>query len=392
MRQHALPTATQCRRGSCGADTPTKLEVRDDPRRETLDPFDRFSDEQPSAAAALPPLHTSRLGLGTWPAGRSLGMLRDPRSPAALAALLSRSVELGMGWIDTAPTYDGGEAEEGVGRFIGTLPPEARPVVITKGGVVRDLGDARTRPVSVLRPSVIRGQLERSLQRLRLESVPVYLLHYPDESGIPIEESWGVIAELQRDGKIQRAGLCGFSAAELRRCEAAGHVDVLMRHFSPLADPDTEAMLAFCRSKGIQFIAWGAAEPLRLIDRAGPGPLAGTPFDSASERLRTLSEPGLGTELMVTTMLGAVASEHDVSLEAAAAAWQLSWGPVVGALAGASSPLDLDRASFATSLELSADELDRIDRVGGWTRERRRERETQSHALASAAVAAAGGR
>lgn len=343
----------------------------------------------PSPIPPTATLHPSRLGFGTWPTGRSLGVLRQPRSAAVLEGLLARSAELGMSWLDTAPAYDGGAAEVAVGRFIGSLPPDLRPAVITKGGVVQDLSDARTRPVSVLRPSVIRGQLERSLQRLRLGSVPVYLLHYPDESGMPIEESWGVIAELKDEGKIQRAGLCDFSAAELRRCEAAGHVDVVMQRLSPLTDPGAEAVLDLCRNSGTHVIAWGAAAPLHLVDRTGPGPLAGTPFDTPSERLRALSDTRIGTELMVTTMLGAVASRHDVSLEAVAAAWQLSWSPVTGALAGASSSLELDRLSCATSLALSDDELDRIDLVGGWTRARRREREARSPAATSAVTAGA---
>lgn len=344
----------------------------------------------PSLTRPAGTLHSSPLGFGTWPTGRSLGALRQARSAAVLEGLLARSAELGMSWLDTAPAYDGGVAEEAVGRFVGTLPHDLRPTVITKGGVVRDLSDARTRPVSVLRPSVIRGQLERSLQRLRLDSAPVYLLHYPDESGVPVEESWGVIRELKDEGKIQRAGLCDFSAAEVRRCEAAGHVDVVMQRLSPLADPGAEAVLDLCRNGGTQVIAWGAAAPLHLVERAGPGPLAGTPFDTPSERLRALSETRIGAELMVTTMLGAIASRHDVSLEAVAAAWQLSWSPVAGALAGASSPLELDRLSYATSLALSDDELDRIDRVGGWTRARRREREARTEARRSVVAAGVG--
>ncbi len=314
-------------------------------------------DGQRAGAAGL-----GRLGVGTWPLPHDgLRLPGAERVDETLRSVLQRAFEMGIDWIDTAHSYDDGAAEEAVGRFVSGLPADVRPIVLTKGGVVRDMALGRPRPVAVLRPSVIRAQLEASLRRLRREAADVYLLHYPDMTGVPVEESWGEVLGLVREGLIGMAGLCGFADDDIRRCAAEGGVDVVMQRLTPLCPEDGAAHLRLCRDLGVDLIVWNPGQTGRLLDPAAAGPLSGTPLDTPRDRLRALADADIGREIALTAALRHVAARHGVTPEAIVVAWQLSHEDVTAVAMGVYQAAHVDASLPGLTVSLSADDLREID-------------------------------
>ena len=84
----------------------------------------------------------------------------------------------------------------------------------------------------ILKPETIRRECEDSLRRLGVERIDLYQFHWPDETGTPVEDSWGAMVKLIEEGKIRAAGVSNFNVDLLERCEAIRHVDSLQPIFS----------------------------------------------------------------------------------------------------------------------------------------------------------------
>jgi aryl-alcohol dehydrogenase-like predicted oxidoreductase len=163
------------------------------------------------------------LGLGTWAmGGGGWAFGWGPQDDLLSAAAVRHAVDLGVNWVDTAAVYGHGHSEEVVGKAVRALPEAERPYVFTKCGPAWDESDRMKDAPSDLRPESIRRQCEASLRRLGLDHIDLYQFHWPDEDGVPVEESWATMAALADEGKVRWCGVSNFSIELLERCEASG--------------------------------------------------------------------------------------------------------------------------------------------------------------------------
>jgi aryl-alcohol dehydrogenase-like predicted oxidoreductase len=179
--------------------------------------------DRPRARLGATGLDVSRVGFGAWAIGGGAwqggwGAQDDDESIAAI----HHAVELGVDWIDTAPAYGLGRAEEVVGRALRQLPEADRPHVFTKCGLVWRKGE--TTVSNVLAPHSIRAECEASLRRLGVERLDLLQIHWPSHDGTPVEASWATMAELVDEGKVGAIGVSNFGVERLERCEAVRHV------------------------------------------------------------------------------------------------------------------------------------------------------------------------
>src|SRR4051812_18793406 len=152
------------------------------------------------------------VGFGAWAAGGggwSFGW--GPQDDEASIAAMRRAIEQGVNWIDTAAVYGLGHSEEVVGRFLKELPERERPFVFTKCGLQWDPAHPMVQSKRSLRPEGIRDECDESLRRLGVERIDLFQFHWPDETGISVEESWGAMAGLVDAGKVRYAGLSNFN-------------------------------------------------------------------------------------------------------------------------------------------------------------------------------------
>jgi pyridoxine 4-dehydrogenase len=193
-------------------------------------------------------------GKGVW------GPTRD--HPGALR-VLRRAVELGVDFIDTADSYGPYVSEELIAEALHPYP--AGLVIATKAGLVRT-GPGEWHPLG--RPEYLRQECEMSLRRLRLDRIDLFQLHRIDPQ-VPAGEQFGVLRDLQKEGKVRYVGLSEVSVPEL---EAARKVVTIatVQNLYNLRVRSAEAVLDYCEEHGIGFIPWFPIASGKLLDPDGP--------------------------------------------------------------------------------------------------------------------------
>ena len=175
----------------------------------------------------------NRVGFGAWAiGGGGWAFGWGPQDDAASLEAMRHAVSSGINWIDTAAVYGLGHSEELVGRLLRTLPAGDRPYVFTKCGLVWNESDRMGEIRRDLRPGTIRRECEASLRRLGVDRIDLYQFHWPDDTGTPVEDSWGEMGRLVDEGKVRCSGVSNFDVPLLERCEAIRHVDSLQPPFS----------------------------------------------------------------------------------------------------------------------------------------------------------------
>ncbi|WP_327096947.1 aldo/keto reductase [Nocardia vinacea] len=315
------------------------------------------------------------LGFGTWIFGGSgwqysWGATDDAESIAAIR----HAVHAGINWIDTAAAYGVGHAEDVVGRALADITEAERPYLFTKTGLIWEAGDDRSGPPRrIMRPDVVRKEIEDSLRRLRAEQIDLYLVHWPDTGALfvygaegeandqatQLEEYWQVMADLKKEGKVRAIGLSNHDAAQLAVAESIAHVDAIQPPFSAI-NRSAAADIAWAHENGTGVIVYS---PLQS------GLLTGT---FTEERLRNLpdedwrgSHPdfttGLSAKLALVEAMRPIAARHGVTVAEVALAWATAWPGITGAIVGARNATQIDGWLGARDLALSTDDLAAIE-------------------------------
>jgi len=268
-------------------------------------------------------LTVNRLGFGAMRLSGP-GICGDPPDREAAIRVLRRAVELGVNFIDTADAY-GPETNE---RLIADAlhPYPAGLVIATKGGIVRPSQERWDRDG---RAAHLRAACEASLQRLRVECIDLYQFHSIDPL-VPLDESLGEIARLQREGKIRHVGVSNFTSGELTRARRVVNVVSVQNRYN-VSDRTSDAVLTTCERDGIAFIPWSPLSQSAREPREGP-------------RAR----------------LAAWAEQRGVSFAQAAIAWLLVRSPAMLPIPGTSSVAHLEENVAAAALSLSAEDFTTI--------------------------------
>jgi pyridoxine 4-dehydrogenase len=177
--------------------------------------------------------------LGETPLARiGLGTNRLTNTPENVA-FVREAVAAGIGLIDTAHGYTGGQSEQTIGAAVSSPDP---CVVATKGGY----GSGR--------PEVLSAEIDESLRRLRTDNIGLYYLHKPDPE-TPLEESLGVIKEYRDRGAIQHAGVSNVSVEEIERARQVVSIAAVQNHYN-LSVRTSDDVVDYCAGNGIVFVPY----------------------------------------------------------------------------------------------------------------------------------------
>jgi pyridoxine 4-dehydrogenase len=180
------------------------------------------------------------LTLGETPLTRiGLGTNRLRNTPENVA-FVRDAVAAGIGLIDTAHTYTGGESEHTIGTALSSTPDEC--VVATKGGY----GSGR--------PEVLRAEIDESLRRLRTDRIDLYYLHKPNP-GTPLEASLGVIDQYRERGAIQLIGVSNVSVDEIERAREVAPIAAVQNHYN-LSERRHDDVVDYCADNDIVFVPY----------------------------------------------------------------------------------------------------------------------------------------
>ena len=313
-------------------------------------------------------LEITTVGFGAWAAGGggwAFGW--GPQDDAASIAAIRQAVARGVNWIDTAAVYGLGHSEEVVGRALRDLPSAERPLVFTKCGLHWDEADRMKQAKRALRPDSIPRECEASLRRLGVERIDLFQFHWPDETGIPVEESWGALARLVQQGKVRAAGVSNFDVPLLERCRSVRHVDSLQPPFSAIRRGVAAAEIPWCAAHRTGVIVYSPMQSGLLTDAFSEDRMQALAADDWRRRAPEFQPPKLQRNLALRDALEPIAKGKGVSVGALAVAWTLAWPGVTGAIVGARSPGQVDGWIGAADLRLDAAELDAIAAAIGRT-------------------------
>ncbi|HYI62731.1 MAG TPA: aldo/keto reductase [Acidimicrobiales bacterium] len=305
-------------------------------------------------------LDVTRLGLGAWAIGGGEWQGGwGPQDDAESIAAIHHAVDRGVTWIDTAPAYGLGRAEEVVGRAVAELPPEDRPAVFTKCGLVWEPGG--TTVANVLAPDSIRRECEDSLRRLRVERLDLLQVHWPGEDGTPLEASWATMAALVEEGKVGAVGVSNFEVDLLERCEAIRHVDTVQPQLNVLERQAAAEVLPWCEAHGTGVIVYSPMRSGLLSGRFTEERALSLPEDDWRATHPDFQPPGLARNLDLVERLRPLAERLGASVPELAIAWTLAWPAVTAAIVGARSAAQVDGWIGAAAVSLGPDELAEIE-------------------------------
>jgi aryl-alcohol dehydrogenase-like predicted oxidoreductase len=308
------------------------------------------------------------LGFGSWAAGGggwAYGW--GPQDDADSIAAIRHAVAKGVGWVDTAAVYGYGHSEEVVGRALGDIPKSERPLVFTKCGLRWNDQDRMADTVQDLSPARIHAECQASLTRLGVEAIDLYQFHWPDETGVAVEDSWGAMLRLVEQGKVRWAGVSNFDPALLDRCERLGHVQSLQPPFSLIRRHAAAAEIPWCAAHGTGVIVYSPMQAGLLTDSFTAERVAAFPSDDWRRGSAQFQPPRLVRNLALRDELRPIAAKHRVTVAAVAVAWTLRWPDVTGAIVGARNPEQVDGWLKAAGLKLDDADLAAIASAIGRT-------------------------
>src|SRR5438552_2333117 len=193
-------------------------------------------------------LIVNRLGFGAMRLTGE-GIWGWPPDRANALKVLRRAVELGVNLIDTADAYGPDTSELLISEALYPYPKGL--VIATKGGNTRP-GPGQWVPDG--RPEYLKGCVEKSLKRLRLERIDLYQLHRIDPK-VPIEESLGALKEMQDSGKIRHLGLSEVAPEEIERARKILPIVSVQNQYN-IANRKWEKTLVYCEKEGLGFMPW----------------------------------------------------------------------------------------------------------------------------------------
>jgi len=269
---------------------------------------------------------------------------------------IHRALELGITFLDTADIYGPYTNERLVGRTIQGRRDEV--VLATKFGIVRT-DDPRYRGFDG-RPEYVRTACEASLARLGVETIDLYYQHRVDQR-TPIEETVGALAELVREGKVRYVGLSEAAPETIRRAHAVHPITALQSEYSLWSRDPEDEVLPTLRELGIGLVAYSPLGRGFLTGRfRSLDDLDEDDFRRGSPRFQG---DNFARNLAVVDRVRELAAEKGVTPGQLALAWVLTRGDDVVPIPGTKHVAYLEENAAAAEIELTEDELARIDEV-----------------------------
>jgi aryl-alcohol dehydrogenase-like predicted oxidoreductase len=295
----------------------------------------------------------SVIGFGAWEAG---GKDWGPNtSEESVIEAIVAGLDAGIDWIDTAEVYGSGVSERIVGRAVRDR----------RGDVFIATKVAPAPEGSGFRPDQVRRACDGSLGRLKIDRIDLYQLHWPDDTGVPVEETWGAVGELVDEGKVRFAGVSNFDRPMIERCLAVRHVDSLQPEFN-MVEPEQRDLIRWCGEQGVGVVTYAPLASGLLtgaITREtafGPGDWRG---DLEGEDTVLFQPDRLRTVLDTVDALRPIAERMGVGLAQLALAWNWHQPGVTAAIAGSRNPDHVRANAEAGDLELDDAALAEIEVV-----------------------------
>ncbi len=301
-------------------------------------------------------LHLTPLGVGAWAmGGGGWAFAWGPQDDQDSIDAIHAALDAGINWIDTAAVYGLGHSEEVVARAVAGRAN--RPYVFTK--CARVWNEERQIGKCLLKDSV-RRECEASLSRLKVDTIDLYQVHWP-EPDEQVEEGWGELARLKEEGKVRWIGVSNFSASQMVRAQAIAPITSLQPPYSMISPEIEESILPYAAQNNIGVLCYSPMKSGLLSGGMTRERVAAMPEDDFRRRTPNFQEPLLTRNLELVELLRAIGARHGRTPGEVAIAWCLRQPAVTAAIVGLRSPMQLEGVVGAAEFRLSAEEIVEID-------------------------------
>jgi aryl-alcohol dehydrogenase-like predicted oxidoreductase len=302
-------------------------------------------------------LKITPIGVGAWAMGGgdwafSWGPQDDKDSIEAIHAALDG----GVNWIDTAPVYGLGHSEEVVAKAVAGRAK--RPYIFTKCSLV---WDEKGEVGHSLKAVSIRRELEASLRRLKVETIDLYQIHWPDPEP-EIEEGWRTLAELKKEGKVRYIGVSNFNVAQMKRAEKIAPITSLQPNYNAVTRDVEKEILPYCRERHVGVIVYSPMKSGLLTGKMTRERIAKLPPDDFRPRTVNFKEPLLTRNLGLVEVLRIIGQRHSRTPGEVAIAWTLRDPVVTGAIVGMRSAAQAREVVRAAEFRLNDEEVQQIEK------------------------------
>ena len=302
-------------------------------------------------------LELTVVGLGTWAIGGPWQFGWGPQDENEAIAAILKAIDLGINWIDTAAIYGCGHSEELVGKAL--KQTKIRPIIATKCSL---LWNEKREKIGCLKAESIRKECEDSLKRLGIEIIDLYQMHWPDPEN-DIEEGWGEMARLQKQGKVRYIGVCNYNTAQLDRIRKIAPVASLQPPYSMINRGIEKELLGYCAKNNIGVVTYSPMQRGLLTGKFSKKYLATLAPDDHRLKSGDYQEPEFSATLALVDKLRPIAERNKRTLAQLAIAWVLRRPEVTAAIVGARKPSQIAETAPAGDWKLTKNDIAEIEKL-----------------------------
>jgi aryl-alcohol dehydrogenase-like predicted oxidoreductase len=301
-------------------------------------------------------LHLTPIGYGAWAIGGgnwefAWGAQDDDES----VSTIERALDSGINWIDTAAIYGLGHSEEVVAKALKNSTH--KPYVFTKCSM-RWFPDRQI--YRSLKAGSLQEEIENSLSRLRIDTIDLYQIHWPNPED-EIEEGWETLARFQEEGKVRYIGVSNFNVEQMKRVQKIAPITSLQPPYSLLNRKIEDEILPFCLENHIGVINYSPMVSGLLTGKMTAERIKNLPEDDWRKRSANFIEPKLSKNLELVELLREIGKAHNVEPGVVAIAWTLRHPAITAAIVGARRPDQVDGVLPAATFRLSEQEIAKIE-------------------------------
>jgi aryl-alcohol dehydrogenase-like predicted oxidoreductase len=301
-------------------------------------------------------LEISRVGIGTAPIGSTPNwrIYWGSQDESEAIRTIEAALDLGINWIDTAPFYGWGRAEQIVGKAL--QGKRDKVYIFTKCGTLQNEQGGEREDLS---PASIRREVETSLRNLKTEYIDLYQFHDPDPN-TPIEESWFAMQTLIKEGKVRYGGLSNHTIELMERAMTVAPITSNQHNYNLLNREIEYDVLPFSQQHTIGVLCWSPLASGFLADGFDLENL--DPNDFRRERPYA-QEPTFSRLKELRDVLQKIAMDHNKTMAQLAIAWVLRQPAVTGAINGIRSPKEALAMPGCLNWKLTDQELQTIEKA-----------------------------